>query len=138
MKSPDCNNHRFDQAYSLFVRNILLHFLCLAVFCSGLSAQNTIVEFEKPQLAKMVAGVVTDSAGAVIPQATVEERSEDWKTVIRSTETDDNGRFHLSPSPNKALYHLEFSRSGFNRVRIKLQLEKKATSSVVVKLPVAT
>ena len=124
--------------YSLLVRGVLLQIACLAVFSLGLPAQNTIVEYEEPQLAQTAAGVVTDPMGAVIPHVTVEERSEDWKTVLRSSETDNHGRFRLSPRPNTTIYYLEFSRDGFNRVRIKLQLEKKAASGVVVKLPVAT
>lgn len=120
------------------MRGILLQITCLAVFSLRLPAQNTIVEYEEPQLAQTAAGVVTDPMGAVIPHVTVEERSADWKTVLRSSETDDHGQFRLSRRTNATIYYLEFSRDGFNRVRIKLQLEKKAASGVVVKLPVAT
>jgi hypothetical protein len=76
--------------------------------------------------------------GAVIPHVTVEERLEDWKRVLRSSETDNHGRCRLSRRPSTTICYLKFSHDGFNRVRIKLQLEKKAASGVVVKLPVAT
>jgi hypothetical protein len=97
-----------------------------------------IVEIEKPQVAKSVSGIVNDPSGAALPGVTVEERSDDWKTVLRSTETDDHGRFHLSRSRNKTIYHLQFSRSGFNWVRVKLQLGKNAVPGITVKMPLGT
>jgi 5-hydroxyisourate hydrolase-like protein (transthyretin family) len=95
------------------------------------------VEIEKPQLAKTVAGVVNDPSGAPLPDVTVEERSDDWKTVLRSTQTDERGRFHFSRTA-KAVYYLEFSRPGFNRVRIRLQIQKKANRFVIVTMPIGT
>lgn len=97
-----------------------------------------VVEIDTPQFAKSVAGVVNDPSGAALPGVTVEERSEDWKTVLRSTETDGKGRFRFSPKRNQAIYYLQFSRSGFNWLRIKLQLDKKAKSAVVLKMPIGT
>lgn len=96
------------------------------------------MEIEKPQHAKSVAGVVNDPSGSALPGVTVEERSEDWKTVLRSTETDDQGRFNFSPRPRTVMYHLQFARSGFDWVRIKLQLEKKAAATIVVTMPLGT
>jgi hypothetical protein len=110
-------------------------------------AQTEIVEIEEPQFAKSVAGIVTDPSGAVIGSVTVEERTDDWKKVLRTTETDDKGRFRFHvrskgrfrfPARTKPVYYLEFSRSGFNRVRLKLQLDKKAKPVIMVEMPVAT
>ena len=95
-----------------------------------------VVEIDTPQFAKSVAGVVNDPSGAALPGVTVEERSADWKTVLRSTETDAKGRFRFSSSPNQVTYRLEFSRSGFNWLRVKLQLDKNAKSGVVLKMPI--
>jgi hypothetical protein len=90
------------------------------------------------ELAKSVAGVVNDPSGAALPGVTVEERSEDWKTVLRSTETDGSGRLQFSSTRNKTIYYLQFSLSGFNELRIKLQLDKKVNVPIVVNLPIAT
>src|ERR1700722_1744824 len=120
------------------VRSLRLAIACILLFNLWGVAQNQLVEIETPQLAKSVAGVVNDPSGAVLPTVTVEERSEDWKTVLRSTETDGNGRFHFSSNRNKTIYYLQFSLAGFNPLRIKLQLDKKANAAVVVKLPIAT
>jgi hypothetical protein len=129
------------------VRNSLFATACLLLFSLAAVAQTTIVELEDLQFAKSVAGIVTDPAGAVIGSATVEMRTEDWKKVLRTTETDDKGRFHFPvhskgrfrfPAPTKPVYYLEFSRSGFNRVRLKLQLDKKAEPVIMVEMPVGT
>ena len=120
------------------MKNGLLRFIFLFLFSFSAVAQMEIVEIGKPQLAKSIAGVVSDPSGGALPGVIVEERSEDWKKVLRSTETDDHGRFHFSARSKKTIYNLQFSRSGFNWVRIKLQLDKKAAPAVVVKMPLGT
>lgn len=55
--------------------------------------------------------------------------------MLHSTETDDRGRFHLPKTENKAVYYMH---SGFDFVRIRIQLDKKAKRSLVVKMPIAT
>jgi len=62
-----------------------------------------IIEIEKPQPAKSVAGIVSDPSGSPLLGVTVEERSDDWKSVLRAPETDDKGRFHFSATPKKTL-----------------------------------
>jgi hypothetical protein len=64
------------------------------------------VEIEKPQVAKKLAGVVNDPSGASLSDVTVEERSDDWKTVPRSTRTDETGRFHFSRSAKTVYYRI--------------------------------
>ena len=129
------------------VRNSLLAITCLLLFSLRAVAQTEIVEIEEPQFAKSVAGIVTDPSHAVIGSVTVEERSEDWKKVLRTTETDDKGRFRFRshskgrfrfPARRKTVYYLEFSRSGFNWVRLKLQLDKKAKPVIMVEMPLGT
>jgi len=115
-----------------------LRFIFLFLLSFSAAAQMEIVEIEKPQLAKSIAGVVTDHSGGAIPGVIVEERSEDWKKVLRSTQTDDHGRFHFSARSKKTIYKLQFSRSGFNWVRIKLRLDKNAAPTVVIKMPLGT
>jgi hypothetical protein len=120
------------------MRDALLAIACLSLFGVRVVAQMEVVEIESLQFAKSVAGVVNDPSGAALPGVTVEERSEDWKTVLRSTQTDGTGRFYFSPTRNETVYHLQFSRSGFNWLRIKLQLDKKAKASILVKMPIGT
>jgi hypothetical protein len=103
-----------------------------------LAGQNAVIEIEKPQSAKLVGGIVNDPSGAALPDVIVEERSQDWETVLRSTKTDENGRFKFPATPSKAVYYLQFSRSGFDPLRIKLRIDKKAKSPLVLKMWIAT
>ncbi len=97
-----------------------------------------VVEIETPQTAKHIAGIVNDPSGGALPGVTVEERSADWKTVLRSTETDESGKFHFARTGDKKVYHLQFARSGFNWLRITVQLDKKAKPSILVRMPIGT
>ena len=120
------------------MKSALLTMTWLAVLSLATLAQMETIEIETPQKAKRIAGVVTDPTGYPLSEVTVEERSDDWRTVLRSTETDEHGKFHFSTSRNKKVYHLEFVRSGFKWVRITVELEKKGARSIVVSLPVGT
>ena len=110
----------------------------LSLLSLSLAGQYQTIEIEKPQSAKLVGGIVTDPSGAAVPDVIVEERSQDWETVLRSTETDKNGRFKFPATPKKAVYYLQFLRSGFDPLRIKLRLDKKATSPLILKMWIAT
>ena len=116
--------------------SFLISFLSLLTL--NAAGQYQTIEIEKPQSAKLVGGIVTDPSGAVLPDVVVEERSQDWGTVLRSTETDDNGRFKFRATQNKAVYYLQFSRSGFDPLRIKLRIDKKAKSPLILKMWIAT
>lgn len=129
---------RWSESYSFGVRSALLAIAWFSLISLSSVAQMEVVEIDTPQFAKSVAGVVNDPSGAALPGVIVEERSADWKTVLRSTETDGNGKFRFSSSPNQRTYYLQLSRSGFNWLRIKLHLDKKAKSGVVLKMPIGT
>jgi hypothetical protein len=120
------------------VKSALLAITWFSLISLSAVAQMEVVEVDTPQFAKAVAGVVDDPSDATLSGVTVEERSQDWKTVLRSTETDDKGGFRFSSNPNQSIYYLEFSRSGFNWLRVKLQLDKKAKSAIVLKMPIGT
>jgi hypothetical protein len=120
------------------MRNAPLAITAFVLLSLSASAQLEIVEIEQVQLVKSIKGVVNDPTGAPIPGVVVEERSADWKDVLRSTETDDKGRFHFRKTENKAVYYIEFSRSGFDFLRVKIQLDKNGKPSLILKLPIAT
>ena len=120
------------------MRNGLLPITLFVLITLTAVVQMEIVEIEKPQVAKSVAGVIYDPSGAALSGVTVEERTEDWRTVLRSVQTDENGKFHFSNGKDRDVYYLQFSRSGFNWLRIRLKLVKKAKPSIVVKMPIGT
>ena len=110
----------------------------LSLLSLSLADQYEIVEIEKPQSAKLVGAIVTDPSGAAVPHVIVEERSQDWETVLRSTETDEKGGFKFPATKGKAVYYLQFSHYGFDPLRIKLRIDKKAKSPLVLKMVIAT
>lgn len=116
-------------------KGTIVAIVCMSNLCA--SAQMQLIEVEKVQLSKSSAGVVFDPSGATIPHVTIEERSDDWKMVLRTTHSDDEGRFHFSRHPNR-IVHLEFSSPGFNRLRIRVRLDKKGEAKLVVKMTIAT
>ena len=85
-----------------------------------------------------VGGTVTDPSGAALPDVIVEKRSQDWETLLRSTESDEKGGFKFPATRGNAVYHLQFLRSGFDRLRIKLRIDKRAKSPLVLKMVTAT
>jgi Carboxypeptidase regulatory-like domain len=118
-------------------RRVLLPLLFVFLCASYSFAQMEIIEVETPKPSKAVAGVVTGPTGAELEGVVVEERSGDWKTVIRSTTTDRTGRFRFASKSNQATYYLQFSFPGFNWLRIKVQLDKHGQRQIAVELPIA-
>jgi hypothetical protein len=109
-----------------------------AALCTTYSfPQMEIAEVEAPILSKAVAGVVIDPSGAEVDGVVVEERSSDWKTVLRSTTTDTKGRFHFSSKSKQTLYYLQFNRLGFDWLRITVRLRKDGVQQIPVKLHIA-
>lgn len=69
---------------------------------------------------------------------TVELCSPDWKKVLASTKTDDNGYFSLEKPPGK-LFHLRFSSPGVNPLQVKVRLSKHAAQDdLSIHLSIAT
>jgi hypothetical protein len=83
------------------MKNAILRIIFLFLFSFSAVAQMEIVEIEKPQLAKSIAGVVSDPSGAALPGVTVEQRSDDWKKVIRSTRRTTTVDFIFQPVRRK-------------------------------------
>jgi hypothetical protein len=123
-------------------RSVLYHLLLQMAYASfftlSLAAQMETVEIPQPQMATAVAGVINDPSGAPLSGVTVEDCSPNWKTVLRSTETDDKGRFHFSRKSKQTVYYLKFSRAGFNWVELKLELKKGSPAAITVKMPLGT
>ena len=120
---------------NIFLKGAIVAVVCMLNFSAA--AQMQLVEVEEVQLSKSSAGVVIDPSGATISNVTIEERSDDWKIVLRTTHSDEEGRFHFSWHPNR-IVHLEFSSPGFNRLRIRVRLDQKGEAKLLVKMSIAT
>jgi|1185.fasta_scaffold128479_2 hypothetical protein len=123
------------RAIASFRKSTIVAIVCMLNLCAA--AQMQLIEIEELQLSKSSAGVVIDPSGATIPHVTIEERSDDWKIVLRTTHSDEEGRFHFSRHSSRVV-HLEFSCPGFNRLRIRVRLDKKGEAKLVIKMSIAT
>src|SRR5687768_12164800 len=83
-----------------------------------------------------IAGVVRDPSNAVIPGVTVEVSSPALIEKVRSTTTDNNGRYQITALP-VGTYKITFSLEGFSTVeRSDVRLTADFTAPVNVSLAV--
>ena len=123
--------------------------LCLVVLLLSTSrlgvAQNTLVIQKSVVISRSLSGYVNLGLEKVSGESDkvagkgvmVELRSPDWKTVLASTKTDDNGYFSFQAHPGK-LHYLQFSSPGLNPLQVKVRVSKRATHDLVIHMNVAT
>jgi hypothetical protein len=86
--------------------------------------------------AQTIAGVVRDSSNAVMPGVTVEVTSPALIEKVRSTVTDDNGRYQITALP-VGTYKVTFTLTGFSKSeRENVQLTTDFTANVNAQLGV--
>ena len=60
---------------------------------------------------------------------TVELCSPDWKTVLKSTKTDQKGQFSLEPPGRRKLFYIRLSAPGMDIYQLRVRIDKHATRS---------
>jgi len=119
----------------LFVFAAISALLC---FSARVAAQYQLIELADVQLAKSLDATIQDPIGVPIPKALVQEFSADWKTVLRSSSTDTDGRFSFTPVRGRKIYFIQISAPGFDPLRFRLQVDVKRGASLKLKLTIAT
>jgi hypothetical protein len=119
------------------MKNFALFVLSMAI-CSSAFAQYQTVEIGKIQIAKTLTGTVVDPVNSAMPGVQVLEVSSDWKTVLRTTTTDSNGKWTLAPMPGQQVYYLRFVANGFNPLQVRVELNHRKGRDLRFKLPIAT
>jgi hypothetical protein len=99
------------------------------------SAVRVLVVIEEPQPAQRVEGIVLDPSGTPIPDIVVTDRTENGVTVLRSTKTNSEGRFHFSRQLGKTAYCLRFDHPSWNPLQITLKLDKHAPQRGIIAKP---
>jgi hypothetical protein len=117
-------------------RCTMIAIVVLASAINVFSGVETVV-LANVQISKDLGGVVVDPSGAPIPGTEILEASPDGKTTLRSTVTDDNGKWSLPPVAARKLYYLRFVMKNFNPVELRLKLTKRGKPFVVT-LPLST
>jgi hypothetical protein len=82
---------------------LLLFIVC---FRPHVYAAEEIVEL-RLQTVKALRGIVVYPNGHIVKGAKVAELTSDWKTELRETRTDEEGRFSLAPVKGRKVYYLQ-------------------------------
>src|SRR5262245_22061800 len=83
-----------------------------------------------------IAGIVEDTSGSVLPGVTVEASSPVLIEKVRTTTTDDQGRYRID-GLLPGTYTVTFSLAGFNSLKREgIELTTAFTANVNVQLPV--
>ena len=107
-------------------------------FLSWCEGQCQTVEYAEIRTATALSGLVNDETGTGIPNVRVIEMSCDWKSQLRSTTPDVQGKWSLYPFASATTYCIEFVKANFDLVCVRVKITKHGNDAVVVKLPVAT
>lgn len=103
-----------------------------------LDAQLQTIEIDDVQLARSLSGVVVDPSDALRSGVLVEEFSAGWKKPLRSTMTDEKGKFKFSSVKGRDTYYSQLSMEGFDFLRLRVKLDRKRGTQLRVKLIVAS
>lgn len=69
---------------------------------------------------------------------TVELCSADWKTVFKSTKTDEKGHFELEQPATGKLFYIRVSAPGMDIYELRVRIKKQATEELTIRLSIAT
>jgi hypothetical protein len=100
--------------------------------------QHTVVMQESVVVSRSLSGHVKigfeDITGKMV---IVEVWDRDWKHVVASTRTDENGYFAL-PKIRGKIFNLRFTLPGVNPLQLRVRVQKSASRDLDVHLEVAT
>jgi hypothetical protein len=116
-------------------------FLALALLCAVCispvtAAPQRLVVFEKPFHSRSLSGFVLDYSHAPIPDALVEECTENWDSCFAQTRTDQRGRFSW-PGVKGGKHFLKISSPGFDPAQIIVMVSWHSKAEFRLKLTVA-
>jgi hypothetical protein len=98
-----------------------------ALLCASMrvEGQSEIWYVHGIQIVKSVSGVLQDDEGTLLSHAAVQEFGPEWKSVLRTTETDSEGRFSFPTVTGREIYWLQASTPGFLSLRVELKLDRE-------------
>ena len=123
--------------FKLAVLQLIAAILLVAALPSHLRGNEDLVILP-PQTVRSLSGIVAVNGGP-IQRAIVAEFGADYKTEIRRTTTDAEGRFTLSPMKGQTTYYLQISAPGpgINPARVKVRLSGRAKELLEIPLQLA-
>jgi hypothetical protein len=119
------------------MRNIALLVVCIAISSTAF-AQTETIQIADIQFAKTLSGAIVDTSGSPISGVQVFEVSTDQKTVVRSTTTNRDGRWSLTPVQGQKIYSMRFRCDGFHTLEVRIRLNRRIGKDLRFQLYVAT
>jgi hypothetical protein len=107
----------------VWVVGLLLSIICVR---PHVYAAKQIVEL-RLQTVKALTGIVLYPNGDLVKGAKVAELTSDWKTELRETRTDAEGRFSLAPVKGRKVYYLQVTVpdvAGVNPSRVPAKINR--------------
>jgi hypothetical protein len=102
-------------------------------------SQNEIIQISEPIKVKSLSGPVSlGRSPEGIKGVLVESCSRDWKTVIASTHTDENGYFVFPNACANKTYFLRLSLSGAHTLLIKAKISNASDKELAIVLEFKT
>ncbi len=118
-------------------RFVLLALILLLTVGTGYPT--VLVRQEKISVSRALAGhVLIRGTGEPASGVTVDICSSDWKTVLTSTKTDENGHFSLERPATVKLFYIRVSAPGMDIYELRVRIDKHATQELTIHLSVAT
>jgi len=124
----------------LCLKSILIVLADFIFLLSAVSfSQNEIIQISEPFKVKSLSGKVSlGRSPEGVKGVLVESCSRDWKTVITSTHTNENGYFIFPNASANKIYFLRLSLSGAHTLMIKAKVSKSADKELALVLEFAT
>ena len=111
---------------------------CLCFAIQQGQAQTTVVTREGIVVSRALSGRVEVGMDEMpVRGATVELCSANWKDVLASVKTDDDGHFSLQHQSGK-LFYLRVSSPGLNTYRLRVRVDKRSKDDLTIRMDVAT
>jgi hypothetical protein len=96
------------------------------------------VRQEEISLSRALVGyVVVKGTDEPANNVTVELCGADWKTVFRSTKTDEKGYFQLEQPRTGKLFYIRVSAPGMDIYELRVRIGKQAPKELTIRLSVA-
>jgi hypothetical protein len=124
----------------MIMKNFNRTILSLVLLWVATNAHATTVVVQKEtSVSRALAGhVVVQGTDEPTRGATVELCSSDWKTVLASTKTDENGYFSLEKPPSGKLFYVRVSARNMDIYELRVRIKKQAAKELTIHLGVAT
>ena len=108
------------------------------LFAVGSVCATELVTQKGVSVSRAMAGHVLVGGTEPASGVTVELCSADWKTVFKSTKTDEKGYFSLEPLEMGKLFYIRVSAPGMNIYELRVRINKHSAQDLTIHLSVAT